>query len=170
MTKRITALVLAVILPITLVFTSCGKAKGPQLNAQEYWNQSDKLVRSFVSNTTDASMLFMEWRFGNAEDIAKLKELIENREAALDGLETLNPPEKYKDMQKKLVKSIKYERDWDKAALKYETAKTDKDLDKIGAKFQKIVGDTNKEYLPSVYVEITRSLNKEPNIVKPSTS
>lgn len=171
MTKRVTALIIALIIPLTLIFTACGsqsKAVGEPMTIQAYYDESYKCFKEFMSSSVKFTELAMKWRYGNAEDIASLKEIIKHRETAYDGLEKLNPPPKYKDTHKKILRSLKYEKDWDKAVAEYETAKSQNDLDKIGKKLEKIVGDEKKEYFPSLYFELTHSLNKEPGIVKPS--
>ena len=130
-----TALIIALAIPITILFAACGsqsKAVGEPMTIQAYYNESYKCFKEFTSGTGKFAALAMKWRFGSAEDIASLKEIIKHRETAYDGLEKLNPPSKYKDMHNKILKSLKYERDWDKAVAKYETAKSQDDLDKIG--------------------------------------
>lgn len=108
-------------------------------------------------STKDA--LLPNFRLGNAEDIARLEEIISRRDKALKDIEKLNPPKKYKDQHKKLVKGIKAEYKWDK---------TEADRDKVGEKVTAALDSLNwVEYFPSVYTKMHGELKTDLGLTNP---
>lgn len=123
MTKRMTALLLAVIIPITLLLAGCGSK---QLTAQEYFDELGACYKEYSAAFKELSPLI-----DAAKDVAsaksnsaKAKDICSRVDKALTKFEKLNPPSQFSAQHKKLVASIANERKFVKAAEKLFTADT----------------------------------------------
>ena len=147
MKKRIIVLLAAIVMLL------CGCAGNKPLTAQEY---SDELYRcwgEFLTATVDWTKYAPEDYPYSAEDIAGLKETVARREKALNAFAKINPPEKYADRQKALVRSLDYEYKWNKTALRLIEAKSSEEADKIGKDITEIVNSIpDGESLPRVCI------------------
>ncbi len=123
MTKQVTALLIAVILPITLLFSGCGSK---QLTEQEYFDELSACYKEYSAAFKELSPIIEA-----AKDVAsaksnssKAKEICGRVDKALSKFEKLNPPSQFSAQHKKLVASIANERKFVKAAENLFTADT----------------------------------------------
>lgn len=156
MTKRLTVLLAAILMLL------CGCAGNKELTVQEY---SDELYRcwgEFLTATAEWTKYAPETYPYSDEDVKGLKETVSRREKALDDLARINPPEKYAERHKALVKSLDYEYKWNKAALDLADAKSAEDADRLGNDIAEIVDSIPEGgSLPSVYMFLYKDLKEE---------
>lgn len=125
---------------------------------EEYRDTNNELTGGL--NTENA--LLPNFRLGNAEDIARLNEIVARREKALSDFEKLDPPKEYKDRHKAIVKGIKIEQKWDKAVLGLADAKTEADRDKVGEELTAALDSLSwDEYFPFTYAKLHRQLKED---------
>lgn len=158
MTKRIVSLLLAAVLPLILL---CG-CSGNRLTVREYGNELYRCWGEFLNATMEWTKYAPENYPFNGENIKGLKDTVSRRENALDDIAKINPPEKYAERHKELVKSLDYEYKWNKAALKLIDAKSAEDADKLENNIAEIVNSIPEgESLPSVYLFLYKDLKEE---------
>lgn len=158
MTKRIVTLLLAAVMPLILL---CG-CSGDGLTVREYGDELSRCWGEFLNATVEWTKYAPEYYPFGDEDIKGLKDTVSRREKALDDIAKINPPEKYAERHKELVKSLDYEYKWNKAALKLIDAKSAEDADKLGNDIAEIVNSIPEgESLPSVYMFLYKDLKEE---------
>lgn len=129
MTKRITALLIAVAVPMALLFTGCGK----QLTEREYYDDLYAYFNEYVealneietvrANVTSSQEIMLEQ--------TKASEICEKAEKALDKFEKMNPPDGFAEKHKTLLAAVELEKKFVSASEKVLTAKTPFELDKF---------------------------------------
>lgn len=168
MKKFLSLFLIAVIM---LMLSGCGA----RMTKLDYYNETWRCWEIYRDTNTELTgglstkdALLPNFRLGNAEDIARLTEIIDRRDKALKDIEKLNPPKEYKDQHQKLVKGIKAEYKWDKAVLGLADAKTEADRDKVGEKVTAALDSLNwEEYFPSVYVKMHGELKSDLGLYDP---
>lgn len=164
MTKRIVALIIAAIIPISLLG---GCSKGKPLTIQEYYTESKRCWTEFISATRDWSKLAFETD-PKSED---MHSIIARRKKALDDFAAINPPEKYKTQQENIVKSLEYEYKWNDAALKVADAKNDEDIEKAGDEISSILSSIpDGQSLPLLYFDLSMEFENDPEITTNNTT
>lgn len=161
MTKRMTALLLAVILPITLLFAACGNAKPTPLTEAEYSERLKASCKAFVKATTEWAKYAPETApYTNAQK-EECRKTITDRDTALDEIKQLVPPKSRESFHSDMLKALDYEYEWNKAALKLVDAKTEDEAEKIGAEIQSIVNSIpDGKSLPGLYMDFVISEKK----------
>ena len=128
MTKRITALLLAVLLPIAFILTGCGSK---ELTVQEY---SDQLYSAFKQYSDDLRNIgSLETNVGVSElqnQLNKAKELCETAEKTLDEFTKMSPPSQFADKHKKLTEAVEDEKGFLQAVEKIFTSASADELSK----------------------------------------
>lgn len=128
MTKRITALLLAVLLPIAFILTGCGSK---ELTVQEY---SDQLYSTFKQYSDDLRNIgSLETNVGVSElqsQLNKAKELCETAEQTLDSFINMSPPSQFADNHKKLTAAVEDEKSFLQAVEKIFTSASADELSK----------------------------------------
>lgn len=156
MTKRIAALLVAVILPMTMLFAGCGSKR---LSVAEYRDQMKEYWTEFMQTNTAWTKMASEDLPQTDAEKSKYRDIISRREKALDGIKKINPPQEYTDKHKAIVASLDYEYKWNAAALKLVDAKTEDEAEKIGAELQNIVNSIpDGQSLPLLYLQLYREL------------
>lgn len=127
MTKRITALLIAVIIPIMTIFTGCSSKP---LTPKEYYDELYTAFKEYVAELKEVTTL--QTNVKTIEDVqtqlSKAKDICTNAEKALDKFSRLNPPEQFADKHKKLLTAVDTEKKLIKAMGKVFTAKSLSDL------------------------------------------
>lgn len=181
MTKRITALLIAVIIPAMLILTGCGDQpdgtvievtpvefapKGAQLTVVEYREELNVLMRNYVVVLNDVPL------DEENDTVAKLKPHWEEaREScrkcneALDRFGAINPPEILVEKHKKLLKGVNNEKEYVAAMERFLTARNNKDLKRYSEELEKLVDRPEEETLSAMYLELYREIKEatDPN-------
>lgn len=161
MTKRMTALLLAVLLPITLLFAACGKAKPAPLTEAEYSERLKASCKAYVKATTAWTKYAPETAPYTDAQKEECRKTITDRETALNEIKQLVPPKSRESFHNDIVKSLDYEYEWNKAALKLVDAKTEDEAKKIGTEIQSIVNSIPEgKSLSGLYLEFVISERK----------
>lgn len=156
--KRIFALIL---IPL-LIFCGCGAENAPRLSEEEYkeavmtaWEEYRDAQAGFLTIAVKAGDDFALYKGSSSE----LQPKLDDMRAALEKFEKINPPEKYDELHKKLVKSIGDEKRWityREESLSADTEeKSNKALDKISEEVSKLqAGETMPAYVMELYREL----------------
>ena len=159
MTKRITALFMAVLIPLMLMLTGCGSKR---LSVTEYRDQMKEYWTEFMKTTVDWTKMPPENPPQTDAEKSEYRDIISRREKALDGIKNTNPPQEYTDKHKAIVTSLDYEYKWNAAALKLVDAKTADEAEKIGTEIQNIVNSIpDGQSLPLLYAQLYKELKNE---------
>lgn len=162
MTKRFIALLIAVIIPVTLIFSGCGSSK-KQLTPQEYYDAIVADYKEYSAAIKELSPLIKTAKTLDsvAAVSASAKEICGRADEALLKFEELTPPSKYADKHKKLIASLSEEHKFVKAAEKLLTAKT---LDDITSADNELLAYNNlpqDQLFPSIMLELVKELKAE---------
>lgn len=159
MKTRLLAVVLAVILPITLL---CG-CSVERLTLEEYKTEVSAAVPEWVKDITGWSAFVATAVIDDDNEIefeklqknkATLEEKLRVIEKALDKIEAIgNPPEEYDELHKKLKNAVSIERKWLKYQREMISAKNESDCKAAEKKIEKLLENTD-DTLPLVYVEM----------------
>lgn len=127
MTKRITALLVAVIVPIMLIFTGCGSK---QLTVKEYYDELYADYKQYVADLKEITTLQTDAKTIAAvqSQLKKATEICEKAEKTLDKFADINPPSEFADKHKKLLSAVELEKKFLKATAKVFTAKNENEL------------------------------------------
>ncbi len=161
MTKRITALIIAVIIPITLMFTGCGKAGSAPLTEAEYSERFKASCKAFVKATMAWTKYAPETAPYTDAQKEECRKTITDRENALDEIKQLVPPKSRESFHSDVLKALNYEYEWDKAALRLIDAKDNAAADEIGSELSRIVNSIPEgKSLPGLYSEFVAGERK----------
>lgn len=156
--KRVFALIF---IPL-LIFCGCGAENVPRLSEEEY----KEAVMSAWEEFRDAQAGFLMVAVKAGDDFAlykgsgsELQPKLDTMRAALEKFEKMNPPEKYEELHKKLVKSIGDEKRWityREESLSADTKESsDKALDKISEEVNAMqAGETMPAYVMELYRQL----------------
>lgn len=159
--KRQVTLLIAVILPITLLLAACGKAQSAPLSEAEYSERLKASCKAFVKASTAWTMCAPETAPYTDNQKEECRKTITDRENALDEIKQLVPPKSRKSFHKDILKSLDYEYEWNKAALKLIDAKDNAEANEIGRELTGIVNSIPEgKSLPSLYLEFVKSEKK----------
>lgn len=122
MPRRITTLLIAVIIPITLIFTGCGK----QLTEREYYDglyanfkeyaAALEEIETVQADVTSSQEIMLEQ--------TKATEVCKKAEKVLEKFQKMNPPGKFSEKHKTLIAAVELEKKFVRASEKVLTAKT----------------------------------------------
>ena len=143
MTKRITAMMTAVVIIITLMLSGCGK----QLSMQDYYDQLGANFKEYVAATKDFSSIQTNvTTAAQAEqEKSKAQELCKKAETVLDKFAKMQPPSKYSEKHNELIKSIELEKKFWEASAKIFTAKTDSEISQYTSDAEAVFDGTPSE-------------------------
>lgn len=159
--KRYFALIVAVIIPITLLFAACGKAHSAPLSEAEYSERLKTSCKAFVKATMAWTAYAPETAPFTDAQKEECRKTITDRENALDEIKQLVPPKSRKSFHSEMLKSLDYEYEWNKAALKLIDAKDNAAADEIGRELSRIVNSIpDGKSLPGLYAEFVTSEKK----------
>lgn len=143
MLKRITALLIMVIIPITLIFTGCGK----RLTEEEYHDElyTDfkeyaavlNEIETIQANVTSSQEIMLEQ--------TKATEVCEKAEKALEKFEKMNPPDGFTEKHKTLLKAVELEKKFVNASEKVLTARTPFELEEYATEAAMIFAGTPED-------------------------
>lgn len=157
MTKRIAALLVAVLLPITLIFTGCGK----RLTEQEY---SDELYVNFKEYLAALQEIeTIQADVSSSQEImleqTKATEICQNAENVLKKFDKMNPPQRFADKHKTLLTAVEYEKKFVRAAQKVLTARTPSELEQYSTETAMVfAGVPEEQQFAAVFLELFREV------------
>lgn len=155
--KRVAVLLIAVLLPITLIFSGCGK----ELTAQEY---SDQLVSAFKQYAADLSEInTIQSGAGTVSELQdqqkKAKEICEKAEKTLNEFKKMKPPSQFADKHKKLISAVELEKDFLKATAKLFTASSAEEISSYTEDIEAVFSGTPEEQqFGAVFMDLFRDV------------
>ena len=122
MNKRVTALLIAFILPIMLMITGCGK----QLTEQEYYDGLYANFKEYVSALEEIETVRADASSSQEKMLEQTKatEICQKAEKALEKFDKMTPPDRFAENHKTLLAAVEYEKEFVKASQKVLTART----------------------------------------------
>lgn len=143
MTKRISALLIAVLLPIALIFTGCGT----RLTEQEYYDELYADLKEYAAALNEIETVRADAPSSQEKMLEQTKasEICQRAEQALDKFNKLNPPESFADKHKKLLTAVRYEKDFVKASQKVLSARTPFEYEEYSIEAALIFADVPEE-------------------------
>lgn len=162
MTKRIIALLIAVIIPVTLIFSGCGSSK-KEMTPKEYYDGILEAYKEYSAAIKELAPLIKTAK--SLESVAAVsasaKDICGRADKALSKFEELTPPAKYADKHKKLIASLSEEHKLVKAAEKLLTAKTLGDITSADNELQTYNNLPQDQLFPSIMLELIKELKAE---------
>lgn len=159
MTKRIATLLIAVILPITLVFTGCGSDKP---TVTEYRDELRDNLKAYTEPIKELSQLADE--SDTVEKVqanqSKAKEACEEAGKVLDNFEKITPPDQFADKHKNLISTIDSERKFLKASEKLFAAKTSDDIESANKELAAVQNIPSDQQFLIVFSKLISEVNK----------
>lgn len=178
MTKRITALIIALIIPLALL-TACGKTEevsvpdillndptvtveGEPLSVEEYYNTLREKFHDYSKAVTelpyDENSTFNEIKANRAASTTACAHILEK----LCEFQKINPPEKYAEKHKKLIgEPLAKEKEITRAEWKWLFSTTEKESVENGNKFKALVEAANSDAFPDYFSELIKELKAE---------
>ena len=153
MTKRIAALLVAVLFPITLIFTGCGK----QLTEQEYFDGLYANFKEYLAAMEEIETVQTD--VSSSQEImleqTKATEICKKAEQALDKFNKLNPPDSFADKHKTLLSAVELEKEFVRAAQKVLTARTPAEYEQYSLEASMVFADIPVEQqFAAVFAEL----------------
>lgn len=129
MTKRITALLIAVIIPFTVLFTGCSSK---QLTPKEYYDELYATFKEYAADLKEVSA--MQAKATTLAEVqaqlGKAKEICGKAGKTLDKFGKMKPPSQFADKHKKLLSAVDLEKKFINAAEKVFNSKSIDELAK----------------------------------------
>lgn len=163
MTRRFTAMLLAVImLPVMLL---CGCSGNKELTVQQYYDEMMRCWENWHGTTWELSDpkdgLLGKFTAGNAEHISQLNDIMERRGKAVDDFKKMIPPEAYAQRHEELMRQLELEERWDTSLKRLAQAADDDEADKIFDECYEIMNNVPAEELfPYGFMKIIQNLKK----------
>ena len=143
MTKRFTALLIAVLLPITLIFTGCGT----RLTEQEYYDELYAGFKEYAEALEEIETVQAD--VGSSQEkmleLTKAAEICEKAEIALEKFNKINPPAGFAEKHKTLLTAVGYEKEFVKASRKVLAARTPFEYEEYSIEAAMIFADVPEE-------------------------
>ena len=157
MSKRMTALFMAVLLPIALIFTGCGK----RLTAEEYRDELQSRIKDYASALTEIAMDIQAFDESGVKP-SDFEEHSKTLEKAIKNLEKIKPPADMDSKHKWFLEAFDYERKWLAAVRELMSTKTSAEKEQAIQKIQDIANAAvqEKAFLAR-YVEIVKELPRD---------
>lgn len=153
MIKRITAMIIAVIIPIALL-SGCGKS----LTVEEYKDELQSKWRDYAS--AQMAIVSDMQSFDESGTIpAEFEDHCKSFEQAMKAFEKINPPSDYKEKHKQLVKALDNERDWLAAIRECAAATSPQEIEQAEQKIQAAANYPNS--VPKIILELFTKLVEE---------
>ena len=153
MTKRVTVLLAALLLPITLIFTGCGA----RLTEQEYFDGLYANFKEYLAAMEEIGNVQTD--VSSSQEImleqTKATEVCKKAEKALEKFNKLNPPSQFDDKHKKLLTAVELEKDFVRAAQKVLTARTPAEYEQYSIEASMVFADVPAEQqFAAVFAEL----------------
>lgn len=141
--KRVIALLIALVLPITFIFSGCGKRlteqeyyDGLYANFKEYAAALDEIenVRAYVSSSQEKML-----------ELTKAAEICEKAEKALQKFDKINPPRGFDEKHKTLLAAVEYEKEFVNASRKVLAARTPFEYEEYSIEAAKVFAGVPEE-------------------------
>lgn len=166
MIKRITAMIIAVIIPIALLG---GCKKKEPMTVQEYYDGLKAAIKQYYPTEIRFLTAFRDeegnliYSPENKQDAEKINSICDEFEAMFDDFEALVPPEQFEENHNRLIDSIKYERKWVELVRDLTKTKNAADVRKYnetyGDKYDKIrLGQDTYDYFLIVYFQLEKDV------------
>ena len=143
MTKRFTALLIAVLLPITLIFTGCGQ----RLTEQEYYDELYASFKEYAAALEEIETVQVD--VGSSQEkmleLTKAAEICEKAEIALEKFDKINPPDSFAEKHKTLLTAVGYEKEFVKASRKVLAARTPFEYEQYSIEADMVFADVPEE-------------------------
>ena len=154
MTKRITALLIAVLLPITFILSGCGSK---ELTPQEYRDQMYDNFTQYLETLREISGVQAE--VSTVEELRERQkeagQLCRNAEMILNLYKEMTPPSQFADKHKKLLTAVESEKGFLQAVEKVFTAASADELSKNKKEADTFFdGIPEKQQFPAVFLEL----------------
>lgn len=153
MTKRIVSPMIAVILPIALLFTGCRK----RLSEEEYLEQVKAAYEEYAAALEEFDSVRAD--VGTSQEImeeqTKATEICDRAEDALDRFSKMNPPDSYSERHKEVLAATEIEKDFIEAQRKVLSARTPDELSEYISEYEAVFsGVPEEKQLPAVVGEL----------------
>ena len=143
MTKRFTALLIAVLLPITLIFTGCGQ----RLTEQEYYDELYADFKEYAAALEEIETVQAD--VGSSQEkmleLTKAAEICEKAQTALEKFNKINPPAGFAEKHKMLLTAVGYEKEFVKASRKVLAARTPFEYEQYSIEADMVFADVPEE-------------------------
>lgn len=160
MAKRAFSLIIALILPITLL---CGCANKPSLDGISTVDNSPASMQSYYDEIQNCYIEYVSKAAPGMMEPEGMREYVAVRETALDKFAKLNPPEKYAYRHAEMLTAAKKEREWNGVLLKYADGAIDGE--ELNKEIERVFGGKAvRSEFTTKCMEIIVSMNKEPDI------
>lgn len=153
MTKRVVSLMIAVMLPITLLFTGCRK----RLSEEEYLGQVKAAYEEYAAALEEFESVRADVSASQEimEEHTKAVEICDRAEDALDRFSKMNPPDSYSERHKEVLAAVEIEKDFIEAQRKVLSARTPDELSTYISEYEAIFSGVPEErQLPAVIREL----------------
>lgn len=123
MTKRLTAFLIAVIIPFTVLFTGCGSK---QLTPKEYYDELYATFKEYVADLKEVSALQAKAKtLAEVQaQLSKAKDICGKAGKTLDKFGKMKPPSQFSDKHKKLLSAVDLEKKFVSTVEKAFNSKT----------------------------------------------
>lgn len=127
LTKRFIALLIAALIPITLIFTGCGK----RLTASEYYDELYADLKEYAAALIEIENVQVDVTSSQEKMLEQTKatEICENAEKVLEKFDEINPPEQFAEKHKAFLSAVELEKKFVRASEKVLTARTPFELE-----------------------------------------
>lgn len=159
MKKRLVCVLLAVVLPVSLL---CG-CSAERLSVEEYWAETETAFKDYTASVNDWAFYYAEYVMADGEEgeyalFQENKDGIEQRLTIigerLDAIEQIgNPPEEYDELHRRLMNDVKTDRKWLDHWFDACSADSEAEFRRATEKAAELVSATD-DTLPSTYIEM----------------
>lgn len=120
--KRIAALIVAVVLPIALILTGCGK----RLTEREYYDELYADFKEYAAALEEIDTVQADVASSQEKmlELTKAADICEKAEKALEKFDKINPPDSFAEKHKTLLEAVKHEKEYVRASRKVLAART----------------------------------------------
>lgn len=173
MTKRVIALLIAVIFPITLLFAGCATApdieitpvkftpEGTQLSVAEYRDALKDTYLNYVVALWEVPLDEEHFTSENMKsDLEQVRESCRKCREALNKFGTMNPPEQYREKHIKLLDGVNNGLEYIAALEGFLTARNNAELNKYSDKLDEITERPEEQTLSGIYTELFKEVNE----------
>ncbi len=154
MTKRIIALLIAVIIPAAMIFTGCSSK---QLTTQEYYDQLYANFKEYAAELKEITTI--QTNVKTIDDVQKMlnkaNDTCGKADAVLDKFSKMNPPSQFADKHKKLLSAIETEKKFISTVKKIFTSKSLSELSQYTNEAQSVFnGIPEKQQFAAVFMDL----------------
>lgn len=160
MTKRITALLIAVLLPITFILSGCGK----RLTPEEYRDELKERVSDYCSVLTKIAFEDIKAFDKSGVEPSEFEKHCKDFDKAIKNIEKIKYPAELVYKHELLLKAFDIERDWLEAVRELMSTKTPEEKEQATQKIQTIASSENTFMVR--YMEILSELPRDDGSLK----